>query len=87
MEPEFPPRVYFNEFNKDSLNIIMMYWYHPPAYWDFLAFNQKVNAQIMREFEEEGIKFALPSTRTYLTQDDGQPLSFGIPGDPHMTDA
>jgi MscS family membrane protein len=85
MDPEFPPRVYFNEFNRDSLNIIMLYWYHPPAYWDFLAFNQRVNAQIMREFEQEGIKFALPSTRTYLTQDDGQ--SFGIASDPHMTDA
>jgi MscS family membrane protein len=84
MDPEFPPRVYFNEFNRDSLNIIMLYWYHPPAYWDFLAFNQRVNAQIMREFEQEGIKFALPSTRTYLTQDDGQ--SFGIASDPHMTD-
>ncbi len=85
MDPEFPPRVYFNEFNKDSLNIIMLCWYHPPAYWDFLAFNQRVNTQIMREFEKEGIKFALPSTRTYLTQDDGQPLHLGIAGDSHLT--
>jgi MscS family membrane protein len=87
MDPEFPPRVYFNEFNKDSLNIIMLYWYHPPAYWDFLALNQRINTQILREFEKEGIKFALPSTRTYLAQDDGEPLSFGIASDPHMTDA
>ncbi len=85
MDPEFPPRVYFNEFNKDSLNIIMLYWYHPPAYWDFLAFNQRVNTQIMREFEKEGIKFALPSTTTYLTQDDGQALHLAIAGDSHLT--
>jgi MscS family membrane protein len=85
MDPEFPPRVYFNEFNKDSLNIIMLYWYHPPAYWDFLAFNQRVNTRVMREFEKEGIKFALPSTTTYLTQDDGQPLHLGIAGDSHLT--
>ena len=85
MDPEFPPRVYFNEFNKDSLNIIMLYWYHPPAYWDFLAFNQKVNTHIMREYEKEGIKFALPGIRTYLTQDDGQPLQLGIAGDSHLT--
>ena len=75
MNPEFPPKVYFNDFNRDSLNIIMLYWYHPPAYWDFLAFNQKVNTQIMREFEKEGIKFAFPTTTTYLKQDNSQPLS------------
>jgi MscS family membrane protein len=85
MDPEFPPRVYFNEFNRDSLNIIMLYWYHPPAYWDFLAFNQKVNTHIMREFEKEGIKFALPGIRTYLTQDDGQPLHLGITRDLDLT--
>lgn len=75
MDPEFPPRVYFNEFNRDSLNIIMLYWYHPPAYWDFLAFNQRVNTQIMQEFEKEGIQFAFPTTTTYLKQDNNQPLS------------
>jgi MscS family membrane protein len=85
MDPEFPPRVFFNEFNKDSLNIIMLYWYHPPAYRDFLAFNQKVNTQIMREYEKEGIKFALPGIRTYLTQDDGQPLHLGITRDLDLT--
>jgi MscS family membrane protein len=85
MDPEFPPRVYFNEFNRDSLNIIMLYWYHPPAYWDFLAFNQKVNTHIIREYEKEGIKFALPGIRTYLTQDDGQPLHLGITGGSHLT--
>jgi MscS family membrane protein len=78
MDPEFPPRVYFNEFNPDSLNIIMLYWYHPPDYWAFLAFNQRVNTQIMQEFEKEGINFAFPTTRTYLTQDDGQSLYFNL---------
>jgi len=80
MDPEFPPRVYFNEFNPDSLNIIMLYWYHPPDYWAFLAFNQRVNTQIMQEFEKEGINFAFPTTRTYLTQDDGQSLYFNLEG-------
>jgi len=85
MDPKFPPRVYFNEFNHDSLNILVLYWYHPPNYWDFLALNQRVNTQIMREFEMEGIKFALPTTKTYLTQDDGQPLHLGIAKDSHLT--
>ncbi|MGD8254418.1 MAG: mechanosensitive ion channel family protein [Syntrophobacterales bacterium] len=78
MEPDFPPRVYFNEFNPDSLNLLVLYWYHPPDYWSFLAFSQRVNLQIMREFEREGIQFAFPTSTTYLTQDDDQPLHISL---------
>lgn len=78
MKPDFPPRVYFNEFNNDSLNILVLYWYHPPDYWGFLAFSQGVNLQIMREFEKEGIQFAFPTSTTYLTQDDDQPLHISL---------
>jgi MscS family membrane protein len=78
METDFPPRVYFNEFNPYSLNILVLYWYHPPDYWSFLAFSQRVNLQIMREFEKEGIQFAFPTSTTYLTQDDGQPLHLSL---------
>ena len=74
LHSDFPPRVYFNEFNPDSLNILLLYWYHPPNYWDFLALNQRVNVQIMQEFEEEGIRFALPSTTTYLDSRDQHSL-------------
>jgi len=38
MDPNRPPRVYLNEFNPDSLNIMMVYWYFPPDWWDFQAF-------------------------------------------------
>jgi len=62
--PDFPPRVYFNEFNDDSLNILVLYWYHPPDYWAFTALNQKVNLEIMRAFEKEGIQFAPPTIAT-----------------------
>jgi len=75
MDPELPPRVHFNDFNPDSFNIIMLYWYHPAVYWDFLAFNERVNSQIMKEFKKEGIKFAHPTTTTYLAQDSDRPLS------------
>ena len=34
MDPNFPPRVYFNGFNDWSLNIMVIAWYHPPNYWD-----------------------------------------------------
>jgi len=74
MHPDFPPRIFFNEFNDASLNIIMIYWYFPPKYWDFLAFNEKVNLRIMRAFEAEGIEFAFPTSTNYLAQDDKRPL-------------
>jgi MscS family membrane protein len=78
MDPDFPPRVYFNEFNDASLNIIMVYWYHPPDYWLFLDFSENVNLQIMREFEKEGIEFAFPTTTTYLAHDERRPLSISL---------
>ena len=81
MHPDFPPRVYFNEFNDASLNIMMIYWYFPPNYWDFVAFSQRANLQIMRAFEAEGIEFAFPTTTTYLAQDDRRPLHIQISGD------
>jgi len=81
MDPEFPPRVYFNEFNDTSLNIAVFYWYFPPNYWDFAEFTQRVNLQIMRAFEAEGIEFAFPTTTTYLAQDDRRPLHIAFASD------
>ena len=85
MDPAFPPRVFFNEFNPASLNILVIYWYHPADYWSFQEFGQQINLQIMREFEKEGIKFAFPTTTTYLTQDDGDQLQVSITGDSQPT--
>ena len=84
MDPEFPLRVYFNEFNPASLNILVLYWYHPPDYWGFLAFNGRVNLQIMQEFKKEGIKFAFPTTTTFLTQEDGEPLHISLGGEAQL---
>lgn len=60
MSPDFPPRVYFDEFNDDSFNIKVIYWYGPPDYWDFLGFSQKLNLEIFKAFEEQGIQFSQP---------------------------
>jgi MscS family membrane protein len=74
MDPGAPPWVFFDEFNADSLNIVVYYWFHPPHLEKFYQFSEKVNLKIMRAFEKEGIAFAFPTTTTYLTQDDGHPL-------------
>ncbi len=77
MRPEFPPRVYFNDFNAASLNLIMIYWYHPPNYWDFLAFNERINQAILTQFNAEGIEFAFPTQTVYLAGDSTKPLNQG----------
>jgi MscS family membrane protein len=80
MHPDFPPRVFFDEFNDASLNILVIYWYHPPDYWSYLAFGQMVNLKIMRAFEEEGIEFAFPTQTVYLANDDRRQLSLRMLG-------
>jgi MscS family membrane protein len=74
MDPELPPQVYFNELNADSLNILALYWYHPPEYWDYLAHAQKVNLELMKRFEDEGIEFAFPTQTLYLAGDPNRDL-------------
>lgn len=80
VHPDFPPRVYFNEFNDASLNIIMIYWFHPNDYWAYMEFTEAVNLKIMRAFEAEGIEFAFPTSTTYLAQDERRPLRINIEG-------
>ena len=75
MDPDFPPRVYFNEFNDCSLNLLMIAWYHPAEYWDYLEWCEQVNLELMRQFEREGIEFAFPTTTTYLAHDPARPLT------------
>jgi MscS family membrane protein len=87
MLPDYPPRVFFDEFNDASLNIIMIYWYSPPDYWVFKAFCEKVNLKIMRAFEAERIEFAFPTTTAYLAQDNKRPLHINLSGGVNLNDS
>ena len=78
MHPDRPPRVYFNEFNDASLNIMMIYWYEPPDYWNFVAFSNKVNMEILRRFNAEGIDFAFPTQTVYVAGDVKRELALRI---------
>lgn len=66
MNEEYPPRVFFNAFNDWSLNIMMIYWYFPPDYWEYMAFSEKVNAEILRQFNAEHIDFAFPTQTIHM---------------------
>jgi len=78
MHPDFPPRVFFNEFNDASLNILMLYWFHPNDFWAYARMTEQINLKIMERFEAEGIEFAFPTTTTYLAHDDRRPLHINI---------
>jgi MscS family membrane protein len=78
MHPDFPPRVFFNDFNAASLNIRAVYWYHPPDYWNLMAFSEKFNKEVFQRFRKEGIDFAFPTQTLYLAGDTTRPLNFGI---------
>jgi MscS family membrane protein len=67
------PQVFFNELKADSLNIFAVYWYHPPAYWDYLKHCEWVNMELLRRFNEKGIDFAFP-TQTIQVELDSQQL-------------
>ena len=82
MEPDFPPRVWFSDILRDALGLRAIYWYHPPAYWDFTAHAQKVNARILREFDQAGIRLAPPTTTSHLAQDTATPLRIEWTGPP-----
>jgi MscS family membrane protein len=78
MHQDLPPRIFFNEFNADSLNIKVTYWYHPPYYWDYMAFNESFNKEVFSRFNEEGIEFAFPTQTVYIAGDSSRPLTVGI---------
>ncbi len=70
MKADMPPRVYFNALNDWSLNILVIFWYHPPEYWDYMKFVEKFNCQLLRRFNECGISFAFPTQTVYVPPND-----------------
>ncbi|MBW1722661.1 MAG: mechanosensitive ion channel family protein [Deltaproteobacteria bacterium] len=78
MHPDYPPRVYFSDFNAESLNLMVIYWYHPPNYWDYMAFSERFNREVLRRFNEEGIEFAFPTQTLYLAGDPSRPLTLRL---------
>ncbi len=77
---EYPPRVYFNDYNADSLNIMVLYWFAPPAYWDYVDHAQRFNLRLFEEFEKAGIEFAFPTQTLYLAGDPKRELSLKMLG-------
>ena len=76
----FPPRAFFNDYNADSLNIFVIYWYAPPAWWDYLEHAQRFNLRLFEEFERAGIDFAFPTHTVYLAGNRKRELALRMLG-------
>jgi len=72
MDPELPPRVFFDDFKENAFVLRFFYWYTPPDYWEFKAYGERLNFEIFRDFEEQGIQFSLPSRHSYWKHDAKQ---------------
>ena len=59
----------------------MEYWFRPPDKWKFYAFNEKVNFEILRRFNEAGIDFAFPTQTVHLANDDQRQLALRVISD------
>ena len=64
-----PPQVYFSDFNADSLNVVVYYWFTPPEWWEYLQFNHSFNMELLERFNAEKIEFAFPTQTLYVKQD------------------
>ena len=77
MVPDYPPRVFFLDVLPNAFTIRVMYWYHPPNYWDYLAFSEKFNFEIFRALEEQEISFSLPHRVTH-TSLESEPATIDV---------
>lgn len=86
--PDRPSRVFFNEFNADSLNILVTYWYLMNVdgrdWWSYHAHAEQINQRILRAFGDAGIDFAFPTRTVFLADDPKRPPTTLVPSQ-HVT--
>jgi len=62
----------FNKFNDSSLNILVVHWWNSTDFKEYLLGFQKLNLELKRRFDAEGIDFAFP-TQTVYVKNGAQP--------------
>jgi MscS family membrane protein len=72
MKEDFPPRIFFSDYNDCSLNILVIYWYHPPDYWKYMEHANWLNMELLKRYNEAGIEFAFPTQTLYVNNVDGK---------------
>lgn len=61
--------VSFNKFEDSAMNIMVVHWWASTDFKQYLLEFQKLNLELKRRFDREGINFALPAQTVYLKQD------------------
>ncbi|MEM6654612.1 MAG: mechanosensitive ion channel family protein [Planctomycetota bacterium] len=77
MAPDYPPRVYFVDIDAEAYVLRVIYWYHPPEYWDYLAMSERFNLQVCRDFERLGVRFWRPLRLSQTPADELNGLTAG----------
>jgi len=60
MREPLVPRIFLSEIAGGGMSLSVNYWYHPPDWWKFMEFNERVNFEILRRFSAEGITLVTP---------------------------
>jgi MscS family membrane protein len=63
--------VSFNKFESSALNILVVHWWNSTDFKEYLLGFQKLNLELKKRFDAEGISFAFPSQTVYVRQDSG----------------
>ena len=63
-----PPRALLRDFNESSVGLFLTYWYHPPDYWKFLEFSERLFLRVIENFEAENIPFATPALTVHMDE-------------------
>jgi MscS family membrane protein len=69
MQEELPPRVFLEDFLESAINLRAIYWYHPPDYWEFCAFGERLNMLVVEQFLAAEVRFAIPTQQIILKHD------------------
>jgi len=79
--PDFPPRVHFYEYGAFSLDILVVYYYHPNDWWAYVEFSERFNREVFERFNEAGIDFAFPTQTLHLAGDEKRQLAIRMLGE------
>jgi small-conductance mechanosensitive channel len=66
-------RAHFKNFGDFSLNIEVVYYVVGSDYNAYMDIQQKINFEIMKRFEDEGIEFAYPTQTLFVSKEQASP--------------
>jgi small-conductance mechanosensitive channel len=70
-------RVHFQAFGESSLDFEVVYFVTNPDYGLYMDEQQRLNLQMMREFDALGVEFALPARNVYVMPEAGNSAEAG----------